>query len=224
MLPAVCLTMYLTLLALPCCEPTDDDREFNKSVLLLDGDLPKYTEYGYNMAGAKITTVNRHRTLEQVWRLFSYNYSGIADARISKAGDGMLRFSLMGYKTPDNVMEILFDFRSEMPNSLTGLQELLAGQKFSSQQGTLLVELPSGDENFGNGLNVTSASLHFIRSRNIYADSNERRGVSLSGTFEFAGTFIENGENVSITVSSGRFDILFSSSYGDNSIEFSNIL
>ncbi|MDR1022354.1 MAG: hypothetical protein LBL94_03650 [Prevotellaceae bacterium] len=222
MLLATLFATCLTMPALPGCTPNIDEPEFDNYVMLPDGDLPKYTEYGFNTAGAKITTANKHGTFDQIWTLSAYGY-GTAGARISKTESGTVRFSMSGYKMPYSAAELSFEFQAEISDSLAGLQALV-NQNFSLQQRTLLTEFQPNGENLAERLNITSASLRFTRSRIIYTNSGERRGVSLSGTFELAGTFIENGENANMTVSSGRFDILFRNSYGVDNIEFSNAL
>ncbi|MDR1416881.1 MAG: hypothetical protein LBJ57_05635 [Prevotellaceae bacterium] len=216
------LSLYLTAFVLAGCKPNVEETWFDNTVTLLEDELPKYTEYGYNTAGAKIVTSSKDWVFNQNWTLYSsYN---TPSARISKKAPGLLQFAMIGQKgIYGEKMDLLFDFPAEISDSLSGLYALV-NQKFTSQHHLLETHLSYG-EDLANTLTVTSGLLFFTRSRRIiYSAGNNKEveGVSLSGTFEVTATMVDEMDNdANVTVSSGRFDILF---WKFNGVEFTNVL
>jgi hypothetical protein len=195
----------LALLATHSCSSDAYERAFDTTVIALDEGLPKYTEYGFNTAGAKIASVGKDWTSDDKWFLYYWSGLSVSNVHIEQLGDGWVRFFMKGMTTSLASVDIAFNFPAGIPDTLTGLRALV-NQEFSVQKGNLLVDFPANEEALTGQVRVSSATLRFSRSRVIYANANNREGVSLSGTFEIAGTAPDGG---SVTVSSGRFDILF---------------
>jgi hypothetical protein len=207
----------LTLLAAHSCSPDVYERTFDATVIATDDEgLPKHTEYGFNTAGAKIASVGKDWTADDKWSLYYWSGLSVSNVHIEQPGGGWVRFFMKGLTASSASVDIAFNFPAEIPDTLTGLR-VLVGQEFSVQRGNLLVDFPATNKEALTGqVRVSSATLRFSRSRVIYTNANKREGVSLSGTFEMAGT-APDGE--SVTVSGGRFDILF---YNYNGGLFSN--
>lgn len=193
-------TLCLMLPTLHSCDSKADEAFFDDYVMMFDGELPKYTEYGYNTAGANVAIKIAGRS-NQIWTL----YSSGASAVIVKTETGICRLTMSGQMLYQQ-MTLMFDL-AEMPDSLLGLQDLV-GRQFSL--------------NPASNLDYTSASLKVTSSRAIYK-AEQLYGVSFSGRFEASvlmsgGAGGEDEENSgaaqSVKVSDGRFDILFKSHDG----------
>lgn len=231
---AACSTLP-ALLTLQGCE-APDVAAFEHAATTAPDALPDYTEYGYNTAGANFSWNLNDEAVNYLWKI-----SPPPSAYIEMANNNMLDFSITGATvTPDTrtaaMIAFSFTFLANISSPLTNIPELansrhptqqgnlsvalltdiqkLANSRYSTQQGNLSVALLS-DRHEYEGTKISSASLSFNRSRIIYADSKQL-GVSLSGTFEVSGT---TRNNISVTISSGRFDILFS---GNNGTSFDN--
>ncbi|MDR0688121.1 MAG: hypothetical protein LBF55_05465 [Prevotellaceae bacterium] len=207
----------LSLLAAHSCSSDTYERAFDATVIAPDDEgLPKYTEYGFNTAGAEIASAGKDWASDDKWSLYYWSGLNISNVHIEQLGGGWVQFFMKGMTTSLASVDIAFNFPGEIPDTLTGLRALV-GQEFSVQRGNLLVDFPATNKEALTGqVHVSSATLRFTRSRVIYTNANNREGVSLSGTFEITGSTPDGG---SVTVSSGRFDILF---YNYNGGLFSN--
>lgn len=200
---------WLTLPAMFALQSCTILEVFEVSIADEFGKLPDYTESGYNTAGAYFTTTDKSSGFNDLWTI---NFSLPPSVYITKQ-DGEFQFSLNGTKSfSREPIEILFVFQAEQIDSLPDLQKL-GGKQYAMQKNNLSASVTSGNTSY----NLTSASLNFNRSRIIYTDyDNRQRGVSLSGTFEIAGTM---PDNTGVKLENGRFDILFS---GYNGTDFDN--
>lgn len=208
-LPAAWL-IFPALLTLQACG-SPSAVEFDAPVALSGEALPDYTEYGYNTAGATLTTTYEKQELNHLWLIYSPPC-----AYITRQDDNTFTFSMNGERMPyRETVELSFTFQAQLRDTLADLRTL-ANTQYSTQKNNLSAHVSSSSISLLQELQVNSASLSFNRSRLIYtAPDNKQRGVSLSGTFEIAGVT----DDVSVKISSGRFDILFS---GHNGTSFSN--
>jgi hypothetical protein len=199
----VLVPLFATLLTLPAlnsCSSDINEPVFDQIVTINEGEIPKYSEYGFNTAGARITRSDSGRTIYYAWKLDSY-----ANVEIEKKDGGSLYFSMRGMTSTLQYADVAFSFSAEISDTLTGLRALV-NQEFSVQKGNLIrVDFPDKENISDNNVRIKSASLHFTSCRSIYKN-NLPEGVSLSGTFEFTGV---GTNNVNVTVNNGRFDILF---------------
>jgi hypothetical protein len=210
MLSAVWFTLP-ALLALPACS-SPDATEFDSFVAFSNKALPDYSEYGYNTAGANLVITSENQELNHLWLIYSP-----PSAYITKQDDNTFEFSMNGMRIPyADAIDISFTFGAALRDTLADLQTL-SNTQYSMQKNSFSAHVASNNTSLFQGLTITSASLTFNRSRIIYTDAhNRQRGVSLSGTFEITGITLDD---VSVKITGGRFDILFSRNNGTN---FSN--
>jgi hypothetical protein len=203
----VLVPLFATLLTLPAlnsCSSDINEPAFDQIVTISEGEIPKYTEYGFNTAGARIIRSGSNWTTDDAWSLF-YIGNGIPNVEITKVGGGLMQCFMYGMTTSLELMSVSFYFPAEIPDSLSGLQ-VLVNKEFSVQKSNLIVDFPDNEKVSTNKIRIKSASLHFTSCRSIYTKGNIPEGVSLSGTFEFTGMGPNDGN---VMVNNGRFDILF---------------
>jgi hypothetical protein len=200
-----------TLLSLSACD-SPGATEFDSPVAFSDEVLPDYSEYGYNTAGANLIITSKNQEISSLWLIYSP-----PSAYITKQNDNTFTFSMNGVLMPyADAVELSFTFGVALRDTLADLQTL-ANTQYSMQKSSFSAHVSSNNTGLFQGLTITSASISFNRSRIIYTDAhNRQRGVSLSGTFEITGVTLDE---VSVKITGGRFDILFS---GNNGTSFSN--
>jgi hypothetical protein len=213
----------LTLSALNSCSSGINEPDFDQVVTINEGEIPKYSEYGLNTAGARIIRSGNDWETNDAWTLF-YIGNGISNVEMTKVGGGLMQFFMYGMTSSLELMSVSFYFPAEIPDTLTGLRALV-NQEFSVQKSNLIVSFPDNENVSTNKASIKSASLRFTNSRRIiyyekiteskdsirYDKTIKHEDVSLSGTFEFAGV---DPNNVNVTMNSGRFDILFNAYNG----------
>lgn len=167
------------------------DLQMDRTVFIpdqLDGNLPAYTEWGYNTFGAKV---------DRNYFLVSYD---ITPCKILYK-NGKLSFSLSGNFVNYNNVTMTFTFPSEQLKEYT---DLLTLNNIDIDLKASDCEVTLTQNETTETLNLVEGELHFIRAQMLMIDEQPNR-VILSGVFAFR--YLNGTNEFPVSVSDGRFDV-----------------
>jgi hypothetical protein len=194
------LALSLAALALSSCGESPDLASFTRDIRMGDGQIPDYSDYGYNTAGAMYSYTAGRRSGNTPWTMnFGISLGNQRAYIITK--EGSLEFTMVGVKAaPNEAVDLKFTFAQTLTDSIISLQQL-------ANQSPSCAAVVGGCQSITSNRDMQSSAttLKFGRSRIIYGERGEMAGVSLSGTFEISGML----DTISISLTGGRFDILF---------------
>ena len=167
-----------------------EGRQMERTIFIpdpIDGNLPAYTEWGYNSFGAKIN------------RIYFLASDRITPCKILYK-DNSLRFSISGYIDSYVETTLTFTFPIEKLYEYVDLLTL-NNKRIELKASDCEVTLTQNGKT--ETLNILNGELHFRRAQKLLIDDQPNR-VILSGEFNLR--YITETDEFSVSVSDGRFD------------------